>query len=175
MLIYFDTDTQNKHSQSDEHWNRFKGNVWETSERRGGAHMGFSEHAQTSLNRIELTHAELVCKKTIYLPQHQHPTHHPTHPLPTPTQTATQTHRNHIVYAWLTHGDHFVYALLTHRDHCVRITNTWRPLCVRVTDWILCFLEGSLNFFVSFVSWVIGGGARHFGRLKAGEKKVAFS
>ena len=116
----------------------------------------------------------------------QHPTHHTTHPLPTPTQTATQTHRNHIVYAWLTHGDHFVYALLTHRDHCVRITNTWRPLCVRytntwrplcvcVTDWILCFLEGSLNFFISFVSWVIGGGARHFGRLKAGEKKVAFS
>ena len=63
----------------------------------------------------------------------------------------------------------------TQKPFCVHISNTWRPLCVHVTDWILCFLEGSLNFFVSFVSWVIGGGARHFGRLKAGEKKVAFS
>ena len=31
------------HCQSDEHWNRFKGNVGETSERRGAAHTGFSE------------------------------------------------------------------------------------------------------------------------------------
>ena len=33
--------TREGHRQSDEHWNRFKGNVGETSERRGGAHMGF--------------------------------------------------------------------------------------------------------------------------------------
>ena len=32
--------TREGHHQSDEHWNRFKGNVGETSERRGGAHMG---------------------------------------------------------------------------------------------------------------------------------------
>ena len=36
--------------QSDEHWNRFKGDVGETSERRGGAHMGFAEHIDTILN-----------------------------------------------------------------------------------------------------------------------------
>ena len=35
--------TRERHRQSDEHWNRFKGHVGETSERRGGAHMGFSE------------------------------------------------------------------------------------------------------------------------------------
>ena len=38
------------HRQSDEHWNRFKGNVGETSERRGGAHIGFSERIDTILN-----------------------------------------------------------------------------------------------------------------------------
>ena len=36
--------------QSDEHWNRFKGNAGETSERRGGARMGFSERIDTILN-----------------------------------------------------------------------------------------------------------------------------
>ena len=35
--------TREGHRQSDEPWNRFKGNVGETSERRDGAHMGFSE------------------------------------------------------------------------------------------------------------------------------------
>ena len=30
--------TRKGHRQSDEHWNRFKGNVQKTSERRGGAH-----------------------------------------------------------------------------------------------------------------------------------------
>ena len=38
------------HRPSDEHWNGFKGNVGETSERRGGAHMGFSERIDTILN-----------------------------------------------------------------------------------------------------------------------------
>ena len=36
------------HRQSDEHWNRFKGNVGETSERWGGVHMGFSECLDTT-------------------------------------------------------------------------------------------------------------------------------
>ena len=36
--------TREGHRQSDEHWNRFKGDVGETSERRGGAHMRFSDH-----------------------------------------------------------------------------------------------------------------------------------
>ena len=34
----------------DEHWNRFKDNVGETSERWGGAHVGFPKHTDTSLN-----------------------------------------------------------------------------------------------------------------------------
>ena len=38
------------HRQSIEHWNCFKGDVGETSERRGGAHMGFSERIDTILN-----------------------------------------------------------------------------------------------------------------------------
>ena len=38
------------HRQTDEHWNRFKGNVGETSEREGGAHMCFPEHVDTILN-----------------------------------------------------------------------------------------------------------------------------
>ena len=37
------------HRQSDEYWNRFKGNVGETSERRSGAYMGFSERIDTIL------------------------------------------------------------------------------------------------------------------------------
>ena len=39
--------------QSDEHWNRFKGNVGEISEGRGGEHMGFSECTNTILNWTE--------------------------------------------------------------------------------------------------------------------------
>ena len=35
---------------SDEHWNCFKGNVGETSDRRVGAHLGFFDHTETSLN-----------------------------------------------------------------------------------------------------------------------------
>ena len=42
--------TREGHRQSDEHWNRFKGNVEETSERLGGAHIGFSERIDTILN-----------------------------------------------------------------------------------------------------------------------------
>ena len=42
--------TREGHHQSDEHWNSSKGNVVETSERRGGAHMGFSEGINTLLN-----------------------------------------------------------------------------------------------------------------------------
>ena len=42
------------HRQSDKHWNRFKGNVGRTSERRGGAHMGFSERLDTLLKLTEL-------------------------------------------------------------------------------------------------------------------------
>ena len=43
-------ETREGYRQSDEHWNRFKGNVGETSERQGGAHMGFSECIDTILN-----------------------------------------------------------------------------------------------------------------------------
>ena len=32
------------------HWNCFKGNIGETSEKQGGAHMGFSEHTDTIFN-----------------------------------------------------------------------------------------------------------------------------
>ena len=42
--------TRKGHHQSGERWNRFKGNVGETSERRGGAHMDFSERINTILN-----------------------------------------------------------------------------------------------------------------------------
>ena len=42
--------TREGHRQSDEHWNRFEGNVGETSERQGGAHVGFSERIDTILN-----------------------------------------------------------------------------------------------------------------------------
>ena len=38
------------HRQSDKHWNHSKCDVGENSERRGGAHMGFSEHIDTILN-----------------------------------------------------------------------------------------------------------------------------
>ena len=39
--------TREGHRQSDEHWNCFKGNIRETSERQGGAHMGFSKCIDT--------------------------------------------------------------------------------------------------------------------------------
>ena len=42
--------TREGHRQSDEHWNRFKGDVGETSERRCGEHVGFSERIDTILN-----------------------------------------------------------------------------------------------------------------------------
>ena len=32
------------------HWNRFKGDIGKTSDRQGGAHVGFSEHIYTILN-----------------------------------------------------------------------------------------------------------------------------
>ena len=48
------------HRQSDKHWNCFKGNAGETSERRGGAHMGFSERIDTILNRTELNPGDLI-------------------------------------------------------------------------------------------------------------------
>ena len=38
------------HRQSDEHWNCSNGNVEETYGKRGGAHMGFSEHMDIILN-----------------------------------------------------------------------------------------------------------------------------
>ena len=38
------------HRQSDEHWKCFISNVGETSERRGGARMDFSERIDTILN-----------------------------------------------------------------------------------------------------------------------------
>ena len=45
--------TREGHRHSDEHWNRFKGNVGETSKRRSRAHEGFSELIDTILNRTE--------------------------------------------------------------------------------------------------------------------------
>ena len=51
--------TRDGHRQSDEHWNRFKDNAGETSEREDGAHMGFSERIDTILNRTESTEAAL--------------------------------------------------------------------------------------------------------------------
>ena len=45
--------TRKGYRQSDEHWNRFKQTFGETSERRGGAYMAFSERTDT-LNGTEL-------------------------------------------------------------------------------------------------------------------------
>ena len=45
--------TREGHRQSDEHWNKFKGDVGETSERGDVAHMGLSERTDTILNRSE--------------------------------------------------------------------------------------------------------------------------
>ena len=47
--------TRAGHRESDEHWIGFKGDVGETSERCGGAHMDFFESMDTILNRTELT------------------------------------------------------------------------------------------------------------------------
>ena len=44
---------QERASQSDKHWNCFKGNVGNTSERQGGGHMGFPERIDTILNSTE--------------------------------------------------------------------------------------------------------------------------
>ena len=52
--MFLERTTQG-HRQSDQHWNRFKGNVGETSEGRGGAHMGFSERINTTLNWTKCT------------------------------------------------------------------------------------------------------------------------
>ena len=49
-LEIFLEKTRESHRESDEHWNCFKGDVGETSERRGRAHMGFSECIDTILN-----------------------------------------------------------------------------------------------------------------------------
>ena len=50
ILIVWTFWTRKGHRQSDEHWNCFKGIVGETSQRRGGAHMGFFERIDTILN-----------------------------------------------------------------------------------------------------------------------------
>ena len=42
--------TREGHRQSDEHWNRFKGNVGQTSERLGELILGFYESIDTILN-----------------------------------------------------------------------------------------------------------------------------
>ena len=42
------------HRQSDEHWNRLKDDVGETSQKRGGAHMSFSKRIDTISNWSEL-------------------------------------------------------------------------------------------------------------------------
>ena len=47
-MIFNESMREGRH-QSDEHWNRFKGNVGETSVRWGGVHMDFSEHVHTIL------------------------------------------------------------------------------------------------------------------------------
>ena len=43
--------TRKGHCESDKQWNCFKGNVAETSERCGEAHMGLSECTDIILNR----------------------------------------------------------------------------------------------------------------------------
>ena len=58
--------TREGHRQSNEHWNRFKGNVGETSERRGGAHKGFSERIDTILKRTE------YCRNVFHTGIHDH-------------------------------------------------------------------------------------------------------
>ena len=55
---------QEGHQQSNEHWKCFKGNVGETSERWGGAHMGFSERIDIILNWTELMWSHLCFFRT---------------------------------------------------------------------------------------------------------------
>ena len=55
LTIFLWKDEREGHRQSDEHWNRFKGNAGETSERRGGAHMGFSERIDTIWTELNWT------------------------------------------------------------------------------------------------------------------------
>ena len=65
--IFFETNerTREGHRRWDEHWNRFKGNVGETSERRCGAHMGFSERIDTILNWTELAYHKHSCTRRV--------------------------------------------------------------------------------------------------------------
>ena len=53
-------DERGPSSPSDEHWNCFKGNVRETAERRGGAHMAFSESIYIYKYHHKLNWTELV-------------------------------------------------------------------------------------------------------------------
>ena len=48
--MIFPERTRESHSQSDEHWNHFKGGTGETYERRGGVHMDFPERIDTIVN-----------------------------------------------------------------------------------------------------------------------------
>ena len=56
------------HRQTDKHWNCFKGSVWETSERQGGAHMGFPACIDIILNWTELwvLHVFLIIIMYVY-------------------------------------------------------------------------------------------------------------
>ena len=47
-MVFFER-TRGGHRQSEEHRNCFKGNIGETSEKRGGAHMDFSERIDVIL------------------------------------------------------------------------------------------------------------------------------
>ena len=58
-------------------WHCFKGNVGKTSERQGGAHMGFSEHTDTILNWQELPGKKISAAG--YSCCHTHPVNKPTH------------------------------------------------------------------------------------------------
>ena len=51
------------HRHSDEHWNCFKGKVWETTKRHGGTHMRFSKRIDIILNSTELTLLESAFRK----------------------------------------------------------------------------------------------------------------
>ena len=63
------------HRQSDEHWNRFKGNVGETSERRGGAHMGH-RHPDEHWNRFKGNVGETSERRGGAHMGHRHPDEH---------------------------------------------------------------------------------------------------
>ena len=59
-------ETREGHRQSDEHWNRSEGNVGGTSGRRSGAHMGFSERIDTTLNWTQLS-IEIIVIRCIWI------------------------------------------------------------------------------------------------------------